>query len=170
MHYSPFDMNYTLHRNKLHRTLNAIDFVCFGFWVYVFRFHNQRTERNSGHLQLKCFSTALFSPIANSLQSKNWKFKTWLIRWKWKPNRNFNPHHKYALICKHVLGFGNCPSMFQAIILSYLQDCLSFYWIKSRFKHWRTIDDKFEFTNAFQGQPERNSIWNSYCKFSIKFE
>lgn len=108
--------------------------------------------------------------IANSLQSKNWKFKTWLIRWKWKPNRNFNPHHKYALICKHVLGFGNCPSMFQAIILSYLQDCLSFYWIKSRFKYWRTIDDKFEFINAFQGQPERNSIWNSYCKFSIKFE
>lgn len=43
--------------------------------------------------------------IANSLQSKNWKFKTWLIRWKWKPNRNFNPHHKYALISKHVLGF-----------------------------------------------------------------
>lgn len=109
LHCSPFDMNYTLHRNKLHRTLNAIDFVCFGFWVYVFRFHNQRTERNNGNLHLKCFSTALFSPIANSLQSKNWKCQTWLIRWKWKPNRNFNPHHKYALICKHVLGFRKLP-------------------------------------------------------------
>lgn len=31
LHCSPFDMNYTLHRNKLHRTLNAIDFVCFGY-------------------------------------------------------------------------------------------------------------------------------------------
>lgn len=123
---SPFDMYYTLHRNKLHRTLNAIDFVCFGFWVFAFRFHNQRTERNKGHLHLKCFSTALFSPNANSLQSKNWKFKTWLIRWKWKPNRNFNPYHKYALISKHVLGFGNWPSLFEAVILSHLQDCFVF--------------------------------------------